>query len=98
MGCLSYFGLVIGFALAGFGFFVTCVTPQGNLAGAAESAALTSFVGTAFVCFGSYVANVAPDDGQTGMVTFPCWYLGAVILLFALMVSIWDRNAIVLAF
>lgn len=29
-----------------------------------------------FVWCGSYVAILAPGDGQTGMITFPAWSLG----------------------
>jgi len=43
-----------------------------------------AFVGTALICAGSFFAIVAPGDGQTGMVTFPLWVLGAVAGIVAL--------------
>ena len=36
-------------------------------------------LGTVAICLGSFVAIVAPGDGQTGMVTFPLFFLGSML-------------------
>jgi len=43
-------------------------------------------LGMLAICLGSFVGSVAPGDGQTGMIVFPLYAIGAVLGL----ASIWS--------
>jgi len=43
---------------------------------------------TLLICAGSFFGIVAPGDGQTGMITFPLWFLGAVLGVWAIRLSL----------
>lgn len=40
---------------------------------------LLAVIGALFIAFGSWVAYLAPGDGQTGMVCYPAWGLGGFL-------------------
>src|SRR5688572_10319598 len=53
-------------------------------AGAAVGLAL---IGAMSICFGSYIGGTIPGDGQTGMVVYPCYGLGAWLGIMALVMA-----------
>lgn len=61
-----------------------------------------SLLGCILFCFGSLIAIAAPGDGQTGMVVFPCWFVGGGLIVAGLARSVnlktptWGRIPIAL--
>lgn len=47
------------------------------VSGADGTLVTLAVLGASFICFGSFFAIVAPGDGQTGMIAFPAWAIGA---------------------
>ena len=52
------------------------------------NATVLTAIGCALICFGSSIGAAAPRDGQTGMVVYPCYFLGGVASLWAILMAL----------